>query len=156
LFSWRIFCLAFLIFQELRDSKKGKVKDHGFEILRQTTWAKWATRRSTGCKWDQVAWSANQVASPRLIWASSLWCQLFLCGSFRLDLKPTIKESPGRSRRTAAWRSKIQKQRDKRMSPKEFGGGNAAGIASGKLHPLWHVHHHHLQQHHLDTPTVIS
>jgi hypothetical protein len=28
--------VAFLTFQELRDSKKGKVREHGLEILRQT------------------------------------------------------------------------------------------------------------------------
>jgi hypothetical protein len=31
---------SILTFQELRDSEKGKVKDHGLEILRQTFWAK--------------------------------------------------------------------------------------------------------------------
>jgi hypothetical protein len=32
--------LAFLTFQELRDSKKGKFREHGLEILRRTSWTK--------------------------------------------------------------------------------------------------------------------
>jgi hypothetical protein len=42
--------LAFLTFQELRGSKKGKVREYGLEFLRQTSEMKWATRRQTRCK----------------------------------------------------------------------------------------------------------
>jgi hypothetical protein len=38
LFVRKHFFLAFLIFQVLRDSKKGKVREHGLEILRRTKW----------------------------------------------------------------------------------------------------------------------
>jgi hypothetical protein len=35
-FGRKRFFLSFLTFQELRDSEKGKIREHGLEILRQT------------------------------------------------------------------------------------------------------------------------
>jgi hypothetical protein len=42
------FFLAFLTFQELRDSKKGKVREHGLEILRQIKWDKMGHQEVNG------------------------------------------------------------------------------------------------------------
>jgi hypothetical protein len=39
-FQKNIFFLEFWTFRELRDSKKGKVKEHGSEFSRRTLWAK--------------------------------------------------------------------------------------------------------------------
>ena len=40
LFSRNRVFLVFWTFRELRDSKKGKVKEHGSEFSRKTSWAK--------------------------------------------------------------------------------------------------------------------
>jgi hypothetical protein len=74
--------------------------------------------------------------------------------SLRLDLKPNIKRVPWAFPKEGGMEIK-NKKNGETLSSEEFGGENAAGIASGGLHPLQCVHHH-IQQHHLDTPTIIS
>jgi hypothetical protein len=40
MFLEKMYFLVFWTFRELRDSKKGKVKEHGSEFSRRTLWAK--------------------------------------------------------------------------------------------------------------------
>jgi hypothetical protein len=73
---WQYF-FAFLTFQELRDSEKGKVKEHGLQILRQTFSVKVGYKGTT---WPKIrpGGAVNKVDR-------ATWARLGLGGRFRLS-----------------------------------------------------------------------
>jgi hypothetical protein len=139
--------LVFLTFQELPDSKKGKVREHSLKILRQTKWAKVGHQEINGLQ-TEPGGTAGPVdrATRALLCLERPMQSIFAC-SLRLDLKPTIKRVPW----AFPWHGGMEIENKETLRQKAIVEGVWRGETLPESPPmdstpLSRVHHHHLQQ----------
>jgi hypothetical protein len=147
-----------LTFHELQDSEKGKLREHGLEILRWTKCDKvghqdvnglqmrpGGTVSLPGCA-TQACFRLERPMPSVFAWFSLSW--------------PKSNYKKGPLGVPKGWRCGDQKQINREIEGCRW--RSLEGETLSKSPPvdstlLWHVHHHqHLNQNHLDPPMIIS
>jgi hypothetical protein len=133
--------LVFWTSGKLRDSKKGKIKEHACEFLR------WIQKSCSGPSWDQrygngVPWRGQGIMLRHGIHLPS--SAVRLTSIFRVracfHLKGSIYTPDGLHSDVRNQRSKTHKQIACSLSSVEIGAGNRYRNRLGWFHPLRHWH----------------
>ena len=126
----------FQTFRELRDSKKGKAKEHGSEFLRRRPWAKVEGQKANQVEKGTLhaARFPGRVRDPLFAPVAPM-PSIFLLPSVSWPKNDYIKGPLAFSRRRRHGETKPRNRETEGCRRRRSEGGNAAGITPGGLHP---------------------